>query len=137
MIYITRRERFSSTHRLYRADWDDKKNMETFGPCSNQNGHGHNFELFVTIKGKVNPDNGFVMNLKALSPIIKAKIIDKLDHKNINLDVDFMKNKIPSTENLVLEIWNQLQKPIAEHGASLHCIKVYETENNFVEYFGE
>ena len=137
MIYITRRERFSSTHRLYRADWDDKKNMETFGPCSNQNGHGHNFELFVTIKGKVNPDNGFVMNLKALSPIIKAKIIDKLDHKNINLDVDFMKNKIPSTENLVLEIWNQLQKPVAEHGASLHCIKVYETENNFVEYFGE
>tara|TARA_B110000444_G_C18816494_1_gene585426 strand:- start:1119 stop:1532 length:414 start_codon:yes stop_codon:yes gene_type:complete len=137
MIYITRRERFSSTHRLYRADWDDKKNMETFGPCSNQNGHGHNFELFVTIKGKVNPDNGFVMNLKALSPIIKEKIIDKLDHKNINLDVDFMKNKIPSTENLVLEIWNQLQKPVAAHGASLHCIKVYETENNFVEYFGE
>jgi 6-pyruvoyltetrahydropterin/6-carboxytetrahydropterin synthase len=111
--------------------------MEIFGPCSNENGHGHNFELFVTIKGKVNPDNGFVINLKALSPIIKDKVIDKLDHKNINLDVDFMKNKIPSTENLVLGIWNQLQRPIAEHGASLHCIKVYETENNFVEYFGE
>jgi len=137
MIYITRRERFSSTHRLYRSDWDDQKNMEIFGPCSNQNGHGHNFELFVTIKGKVNPDNGFVMNLKALSPIIKDKVIDKLDHKNINLDVDFMKNKIPSTENLAIEIWNQLQSPVAEHGASLHCIKVYETENNFVEYFGE
>ena len=74
MIYITRRERFSSTHRLYRADWDDQKNMEIFGPCSNKNGHGHNFELFVTIKGKVNPDNGFVMNLKALSPIIKDKV---------------------------------------------------------------
>ena len=137
MIYITRRERFSSTHRLYRADWDDQKNMEIFGPCSNQNGHGHNFELFVTIKGKVNPDNGFVMNLKALSPIIKDKVIDKLDHKNLNLDVDFMKNKIPSTENLAIEIWNQLQRPVAEYGASLHCIKVYETENNFVEYFGE
>ena len=103
MIYITRRERFSSTHRLYRADWDDQKNMEIFGPCSNQNGHGHNFELFVTIKGKVNPDNGFVMNLKELSPIIKDKVIDKLDHKNLNLDVDFMKNKIPSTENLAIE----------------------------------
>lgn len=136
MIYITRRERFSSTLRLFRAGWDDKKNMEIFGPCSNQNGHGHNFELFVTIKGKVNPDNGFVMNLKALSPIIKDKVIDKLDHKNLNLDVDFMKNKIPSTENLAIEIWNQLQIPIADHGASHHCVKTYETEN-FVEYFGE
>ena len=137
MIYITRRERFSSTHRLYRADWDDKKNMKIFGPCSNKNGHGHNFEFFETVKGKVNTETGFVMNLKDLSPIIKDNVIDKLDHKNLNLDVDFLRNKIPSTETLVSEIWRQLEGPVKELGIDLHSVKVYETENNFVEYLGE
>ena len=137
MIYITRRERFSSAHRLYRADWDDNKNMEIFGPCSNPNWHGHNFELFVTVKGNVDPETGFVLNLKDLSPVIKEKVVNKLDHKNLNLEVDFMKDKIPSTEALVLGIWNQLAEPVKKMGAALHCVKVFETENNFVEYFGE
>lgn len=137
MIYITRRERFSSAHRLYRADWDDKKNMDIFGPCSNPNWHGHNFELFVTVKGNVDPETGFVLNLKDLSPVIKEKVVNKLDHKNLNLEVDFMKDKIPSTEALVLGIWNQLAEPVKKMGAALHCVKVFETENNFVEYFGE
>tara|TARA_B110000444_G_scaffold147044_1_gene137479 strand:+ start:252 stop:665 length:414 start_codon:yes stop_codon:yes gene_type:complete len=137
MIYITRRERFSSAHRLYRADWDDKKNMKIFGPCSNPNWHGHNFELFVTVKGNLDPETGFVLNLKDLSPVIKEKVVNKLDHKNLNLEVDFMKDKIPSTEALVLGIWNQLAEPVKKMGAALHCVKVFETENNFVEYFGE
>jgi 6-pyruvoyltetrahydropterin/6-carboxytetrahydropterin synthase len=92
--------------------------------------------LFVTIKGEVNPDTGFVVNLKDLSPVIKEKVIDKLDHKNINLDVDFMAGKMASTEVLAIEIWKQLAEPVKNMGVELHCIKIQETENNFVEYFG-
>ena len=136
MVYITRRERFSSAHRLHRPDWDDKKNMDIFGPCSNPNWHGHNFELFVTVKGNINPETGFVINLKDLSPVIKEKVIHKLDHRNLNIDVDFMKGKIPSTEALVLAIWNELEGPVKKLGAQLHKVKVFETENNFVEYLG-
>tara|TARA_B100000497_G_C7596140_1_gene358403 strand:- start:421 stop:831 length:411 start_codon:yes stop_codon:yes gene_type:complete len=136
MVYITRRERFSAAHRLHRPDWDDKKNMDIFGPCSNPNWHGHNFELFVTVKGNINPETGFVINLKDLSPVIKEKVIHKLDHRNLNIDVDFMKGKIPSTEALVLAIWNELEAPVKKLGAQLHKVKVFETENNFVEYLG-
>jgi 6-pyruvoyltetrahydropterin/6-carboxytetrahydropterin synthase len=136
MIYITRRERFNAAHKLFREDWSADKNKETFGKCANPNWHGHNYELFVTIKGEINPETGFVIDLKELKSIILEEVIDKLDHKNINLDVDFMKNKLASTEILAVAIWDQLYQPIAKHGAQLHAIKLYETENNFVEYFG-
>jgi 6-pyruvoyltetrahydropterin/6-carboxytetrahydropterin synthase len=136
MIYITRRERFNAAHKLFREDWSTDKNKETFGKCANPNWHGHNYELFVTIKGEINPETGFVIDLKELKSIILEEVIDKLDHKNINLDVDFMKNKLASTEILAVAIWDQLYQPIAKHGAQLHAIKLYETENNFVEYFG-
>ena len=106
MIYITRRERFCSAHKLVHPEWDAAKNLEVFGPCSNENWHGHNFVLFVTVKGEVNPDTGFVVNLK------------------------------DSTEVLAIEIWNQLAAPVKAMGVELHCIKIQETENNFVEYFG-
>ncbi|MEY5069327.1 MAG: hypothetical protein RLZ47_1189 [Bacteroidota bacterium] len=136
MIYITRRERFNAAHKLFREDWSADKNKETFGKCANPNWHGHNYELFVTIKGEINPETGFVIDLKELKSIILEEVIDKLDHKNINLDVDFMKDKLASTEVLAVAIWDQLYQPIAKHGAQLHAIKLYETENNFVEYFG-
>ena len=136
MIYITRRERFNAAHKLFREDWSTDKNKETFGKCANPNWHGHNYELFVTIKGEINPETGFVIDLKELKSIILEEVIDKLDHKNINLDVDFMKNKLASTEILAVAIWDQLYQTIAKHGAQLHAIKLYETENNFVEYFG-
>ena len=136
MIYITRRERFNAAHKLFREDWSADKNKETFGKCANPNWHGHNYELFVTIKGEINPETGFVIDLKELKSIILEEVIDKLDHKNINLDVDFMKNKLASTEILAVAIWDQLYQPIAKHGAQLHAIKLYETENNFVEYYG-
>ncbi len=136
MIYITRRERFNAAHRLFKAEYSDKKNLEIFGKCSNPNWHGHNYELFVTIKGEVNSETGFLVNLKALSKIIRENVIQKIDHKNINLEVDFMKGKMASTENLAIGIWNQLDKDIAMLGVNLHCVKVYESENNFVEYFG-
>lgn len=137
MVYITRRERFCAAHKLSRSDWDATKNMEVFGPCSNPNWHGHNFELYVTVKGEVNPETGFVVNLKDLSPLIKERVINKLDHKNINIDVDFMQGKMASTEVLAIEIWKQLEESILAMGSKLHCIKIQETENNFVEYFGE
>lgn len=136
MIYITRRERFNAAHRLFRNDFTDEQNLEVFGKCSNPNWHGHNYELFVTVKGNIDDTTGFLVNLKSLSKIIKQFIIIKLDHKNINLEVDFMEGKLASTENLSVGIWNELKPQIIDLGADLHCVKVVESENNFVEYFG-
>ena len=136
MIYITRRERFNAAHRLFRSDFTDEQNMEVFGKCSNPNWHGHNYELFVTVKGSIDEKTGFLVNLKTLSKIIKQQVINKLDHKNINLEVDFMQGKLASTENLAVGIWEQLEPYIIELGTELHCVKVTESENNFVEYFG-
>jgi len=136
MILITRRERFNAAHRLYREDWSVEKNTDIFGKCSNPNWHGHNYELFVTIKGEINPETGFVIDLKDLKKIIITNVIDPLDHKNINLDVDFMKGKLASTEILAVEIWNQLEQPLKQQGVALHSVKLFETENNYVEYFG-
>ncbi|MBS4014682.1 MAG: 6-carboxytetrahydropterin synthase [Bacteroidetes bacterium] len=136
MIYLTRRERFSAAHRLFRQEWSDARNEDVFGKCSNPNWHGHEYILFVTVKGEVNPETGYVINLKELSKIIKEHIIEKLDHKNINLEVDFMNGKMATTENLAIEIWKQLKTPVNKAGAELHSVKIVETENNFVEYFG-
>jgi 6-pyruvoyltetrahydropterin/6-carboxytetrahydropterin synthase len=136
MIYITRRERFNAAHRLFKPEYSDEQNLQVFGKCSNPNWHGHNYTLFVTVKGDVNPATGFLVNLKDLSAIIDQRVIEKLDHRNINLEVDFMYGKLASTENLAIGIWNELSEPIAAMGAALHSIKLYETENNFVEYLG-
>jgi 6-pyruvoyltetrahydropterin/6-carboxytetrahydropterin synthase len=137
MIFITRRERFNAAHRLFRADFTDEQNLEVFGKCSNPNWHGHNYELFVTIKGEIDPETGFLLNLKQLSMIIKDLIIEKIDHKNINLEVDFMAGKFASTEVLAVNIWNQLLHGIRALGAELHAVKLYESENNYIEYFGK
>ena len=136
MIYITRKEHFNAAHKLFKEEWSDEQNLAVFGKCSNPNWHGHNYELFVTVKGEINPETGFVIDLKILRDIMNEQVIDKLDHQNINLDVDFMKGKLASTEVLAVEIWNQLLPHIEKDGVKLHGIKLYETENNFVEYFG-
>jgi 6-pyruvoyltetrahydropterin/6-carboxytetrahydropterin synthase len=136
MIYLTRRERFNAAHRMYRPDWDDDKNMTIFGKCSNPNWHGHNYTLYVTVKGELNPETGYVVNLKTLSKIINETIIEKVDHKNINLEVDFMKERIASSENMAIAIWEQLEGEIKKLGVELHCIKIEETENNIIEYYG-
>ena len=136
MIYITRKEHFNAAHRLYRPDYDDAKNLEVFGKCSNPNWHGHNYDLFVTVKGPVNPETGFLINLKELSRLINLFVVEKLDHKNVNVEVDFMAGRLASSENLAIAIWEQLDKPIKNAGAELHCIKLFETERNFVEYYG-
>lgn len=136
MILITRKETFNAAHKLYRSEWSEEKNIEVFGKCANPNWHGHNYELYVTIKGNPNPETGFVTNLKELSEIIKQYVINKLDHKNINLDVDFMKGKMASTELLAIAVWDQLEPHIKNLGCLLHCIRIHETEKNYVEYYG-
>lgn len=136
MIFITRREHFNAAHRLFKPEFSDERNLQVFGKCSNPNWHGHNYTLFVTICGEVDPETGFLVNLKDLSTIINQLVIEKLDHRNVNLEVDFMAGKLASTENLAIGIWNELLKPVAGLRARLHRIKLYETENNYVEYFG-
>lgn len=136
MVYLTRIEHFNSAHKLYNPNWSKEKNDEVFGKCANENWHGHNFELFVTIKGEPDPDTGFIFDAKKLGSIIQEKIIEKLDHRNLNVDVDFMQGKLCSIENLVIGIWNELvpHLPVA---AQLHCLKLVETSKIYVEYYGE
>ncbi|OFY64851.1 MAG: 6-pyruvoyl tetrahydrobiopterin synthase [Bacteroidetes bacterium RBG_13_43_22] len=136
MIYLTRRERFSAAHRMFRQDWSDEKNREVFGKCSNPNWHGHNYVLWVTVKGEPSDNHGFVINIDILKKIIQDKIIMKIDHRNMNIEVEFMKGKIATTENLAIAIWNELKQPVEKEGAKLHCIKIEETENNMIEYYG-
>lgn len=139
MVFVTRKEHFNAAHKLYNPNWSKEKNEEIFGPCANENWHGHNFDLYVTVKGQLDPETGFVVDFKKLSILVKKDVIDKLDHKNLNLDVDFMTGKMASAEVLVVEIWKILApgiKQITPFG-QLHSIKLYETPRSFVEYCGE
>lgn len=138
MIYISRKEHFNAAHKLYNPNWTEEKNREVFGPCANANWHGHNFELVVTVKGLPDPDSGFIINLKTLSSLIRELIIDRVDHRNLNVDVDFMQGKLASCENLVVEFWNILAPAIkaTAPNATLHKLLLVETPRNFVEYFG-
>lgn len=137
MVYLTRVERFNSAHKLWVESWSEEQNFATFGKCSNKNWHGHNYSLHVTVKGKPNPLTGFVMDAKKLSVLIREKVTDKLDHSNLNLDVDFIPKSLqPTTENLVILIWQQLA-PFLDEGVNLHSIRLHETETIYAEYFGE
>ena len=136
MIYITRKEHFSASHKLSREGWSDEENEAAFGKCSNPNGHGHNYQVYVTIKGEPDKGTGFLVNLKTISSIINEYVIEHVDHKNLNEDVDFLRDIIPTTENVVKGIWDQLQPEINKLNCSLHCVKLQETENNYAEYYG-
>ncbi len=135
MIYLTRHEHFNAAHKLFNPNWTEEKNIEVFGKCANANWHGHNYDLIVTIKGEVNEETGFLMDAKNLSTILNKYVCDKLDHKNLNIDVDFMYGKLASTENLAIAIWQQIL-PHLPANVSLHCVKLYETPRICVEYFG-
>jgi len=136
MIYLTRIERFSAAHRMFNPDLSDDKNNELYGLCSNPEWHGHNYTLYVTIKGEVDPDLGYLLNLKKLKGIISKYVIEPLDHKNLNTQVDFLKGIMASTENIAVAIWKVLEDPVKNERAELHCIKIAETENNYIEYYG-
>jgi 6-pyruvoyltetrahydropterin/6-carboxytetrahydropterin synthase len=136
MVYLTRTEHFNAAHKLYNPEWSYERNEEVFGKCANENWHGHNYELLVTVKGRPDPGTGFVFDVKKLSNIIKEYIIEKVDHRNLNVDVEFMSGKMCSTENLAIAIWNELTSHLPE-GIQLHAIKLYETPRIYVEYYGE
>lgn len=134
-VTVCRQEHFNAAHRLYRSDWTDEKNHEIFGLCSNANSHGHNYELIVKVTGDIDPETGYVIDLKQLKKIIKETVLDRFDHKNLNLDVDEFSKLIPTAENIVVVIWNILR---AQINAELALnIVLYETPRNFVEYNGE
>jgi 6-pyruvoyltetrahydropterin/6-carboxytetrahydropterin synthase len=136
MVYLTRLEHFNAAHKLYNPNWSREKNEEVFGVCANENWHGHNFDLYITIKGNVDQETGFLMDVKKLSKMVQEKVIRKLDHKNLNMDVDFLKDKMCSTENLAMGIWEQIA-PNLPSNVKLHCVKLYETPRIYVEYYGE
>ncbi len=135
MVYLTRHEFFNAAHRLSNPKWSDEKNQKVFGKCANANWHGHNYELIVTVKGSVNPETGFLMDVKTLSNILQMQVCEALDHKNLNLDVPFLKNILPSTENLCICIWDIIVPHLPEN-VFLHRVKLYETPKIYVEYFG-
>jgi 6-pyruvoyltetrahydropterin/6-carboxytetrahydropterin synthase len=135
MVYITRREQFSASHRLYNPEWSDEKNARVFGKCNNPNGHGHNYDIEVTVAGNPPGDTGMVMDLKELAELIQNEIVEKVDHKHLNLDVDFLRGVIPTAENMAVAFWKILEPKIRE--GRLASIKLYESENNFVEYRGD
>ena len=139
MHYIHRKEHFNAAHKLWNTKWSKEKNVQVFGPCANENWHGHNFELIVTIKGRPEPETGFVVDLKQLSNLIRSEITEKVDHKNLNLDVPFMKGKMASCENLISEFWKILNPlvPNLNPKAALYRLRLYETPRNFVDYYGE
>ncbi|MCX6207939.1 MAG: 6-carboxytetrahydropterin synthase [Bacteroidetes bacterium] len=136
MVYLTRKESFNAAHKLYNEMWSREKNEEVFGVCSNENWHGHNYDLYVTIKGSPNPDTGFVYDVKKLGLLVRENVVDHLDHKNLNIDVPFLTGQFPSTENVAIAIWKILN-PLLPDTAKLHCIKLVETSKIYVEYFGE
>jgi 6-pyruvoyltetrahydropterin/6-carboxytetrahydropterin synthase len=136
MITIIRREHFSAAHRLFLPHFSEEQNLEVFGKCSNPNWHGHNYTLFVTIRGEPDPETGLIIHLRHISRIIDEKVLRKVDHRNLNLEVDFLTGKVPTSENVAIGIWNQLEEEIRKLGAVLHCIRLEQSENNIVEYFG-
>lgn len=137
IVYLTRKENFNAAHQLWVSQWSEEKNIEIFGKCANKNFHGHNYDLYVTIKGKPDPITGFLMDVKVLGKIIQERICDVLDHTNLNMDKNFLpEGTLPTTENLVYYIWQELQ-PFIPQGVNLHCIKLYETPKIYCEYFGE
>ncbi|MBK7148478.1 MAG: 6-carboxytetrahydropterin synthase [Bacteroidetes bacterium] len=135
MVYLTRREHFNGAHRLYNSSWSEEENVRVFGKCANKNWHGHNFDLYVTVKGIPEAGTGFIMNAHELSRIIKREVAERLDHKNFNVDVPELQGVMPSTENVAMQIWKWLAPHITT--CTLHCVKLVETENIYVEYFGE
>jgi len=133
-VYVTRKVHFSAAHRLHNPRYSDEWNRDTYGKCNNENHHGHNYTLEITVAGKPDPDTGYLIDLGVLKRLIEEKIIGKCDHKNLNVDVEFMRGLIPSTENFAVAIWNELVDAIPR--GRLYIVRLYETERNVVEYWG-
>jgi len=136
LIYITRKFHFSASHRVFNPALSDEENFKIYGKCSNPNGHGHNYVMEVTVAGEIDPGIGFVMDLTELKLLVEKEIIDKVDHKNLNVDVPFMNDVLPSTENIAVTFWQQIESKINNSNRKLYSIRVEETVNNSVTYKG-
>lgn len=134
VVTVTRRLVFNAAHRVFNPSYTDEENRRVFGKCSNPNWHGHNYTLEVSVAGPVNPDTGYVMDLSRLKEVVEAQVVSQADHRNFNVDVPFMEGIIPTTENIVVRIWQVLEPHLAP--AKLVRLKLIETENNHVEYDG-
>ena len=134
-VRVTRRLHFSAAHRLYREDWSDERNADVFGACSNPNWHGHNYEVEVTVAGPIDPETGFVMDLKDLRELVRERVVDDVDHRNLNREVSWLEGVIPSTENLVVAVWRRLEDTLPS-GVRLERVVLWETPRNYVEYTG-
>lgn len=134
-VYVTRKVHFNAAHRLHNPDKSEEWNRETFGKCNNPSWHGHNYKLEVTVAGEPDPETGYVVDLGNLKSLLHERVVDKVDHKNLNQEVDFMEGTNPTTENFAIAIWNQLEGALPS--GRLHCVRLYETPRNFVEYRGE
>jgi 6-pyruvoyltetrahydropterin/6-carboxytetrahydropterin synthase len=139
MVYVSRKEHFNAAHKLYNNSWSASKNEEVFGACANENWHGHNFELTVTVAGNPDPNTGFLVDLNKLGKLIRAEIVERVDHKNINLDVDFMDGKMPTIEILIMEFWKILEPKVDEitPDGRLHKLLLTETNKQYAEYYGK
>ncbi len=135
MVYVTRRLTFSASHRLFNPSLSEAENERIFDKCSNKHGHGHNYVLEVTVAGNPNPETGYVIDLKKLKAIMMREIIEKVDHKHLNLDVEFLRGVIPTAENIAKAFWKILEPQITE--GRLHSVRLHETENNVVEVLGD
>lgn len=137
MVYITKKFRFSASHRMFKPELSDEENFAVYGKCSNPSGHGHNYSLEVTVAGEPEQGIGYVMDLTKLKEIVNETLIDKVDHKNLNEDVEFMKGTVPTAENIVIKFWEQLENKINNKNRKLYSLKLFETENNIAEYRGK
>jgi 6-pyruvoyltetrahydropterin/6-carboxytetrahydropterin synthase len=134
-VRVTRRLHFSAAHRIYRPDWSDQRNAEVFGDCANPHWHGHNYEIDVTVEGEVDPETGYVMDLKLLRDLVEERVLADVDHRNLNLQVPWLKDVNPTTENLVVAVWERIHGGLPE-GVRLERIVLWETPRNSVEYSG-
>lgn len=135
-VSVTRRVHFSSAHRLFRPDWSEERNREVFGDCSNPNWHGHNYELDVTVRGEIDPETGYVMDLKKLKVLVEDTVVRDVDHRNLNREVGWLEDVNPTTENLVVAMWRRLE-PRLPRGMELERLVLWETPRNYVSYEGE
>lgn len=136
LVYITRRARFNAAHKLWNPRWSAEQNFEVFGKCAGENWHGHNFDVYVTLKGEIDPETGYFINFSDLKAIMKERIEEPLDHKNLNLDVPWLAGKQTSTEVLAMGIWHEMEEGLAAYPCALHRVRVWETENNYADYCG-
>ena len=136
-LYISRKARFSASHRYYNPSWSEEKNLQVFGPSSNPFGHGHNYEVEVTVAGEVDPETGMVLNLKEIDEILHDEVIARMDYRHLNEEVREFKDRIPTTENIAIVVWERMAPRLAKKNARIYRVRIYESPDLYAEYFGE